>query len=273
MNATDAGAATARRAAAGAEPADGVAGEVNETIRQLSERKSVRSFTDRDIADADRQLIIDSALQAPTAGNQILYTILHVRDQAIKDELAVLCDNQPFIASAPLVLIFLADHRRWLDAYTLAGAVPRAPGPGDLLLAIADALIAAQNAVVAAHSLGIGSCYIGDILEQGESVSRLLELDRYTVPAAMLVFGYPTDQQRDRPKPRRFDARYVVQTDRYTPLPATEIREMFSEQSGQADYSFDAVLKAFCERKYNSSFSVEMNRSTAWYLERFAGRP
>ena len=49
---------------------------------------------------------------------------------------------------------------------TMKTANPRIPGVGDLLLATTDATIAAQNAVVATESLGIGSCYIGDILEQ-----------------------------------------------------------------------------------------------------------
>ena len=138
---------------------------MNPIIQALFNRKSVRAYLDRPIMPADRDLIIDAAIPAPTAGNQTLYTILDITDQALKDKLAVSCDNQPFIAKAPLVLIFLADCRKWLDCYRFANATPREPASGDFLLAASDALIAAQNAVVVASALGIGSCYIGDILE------------------------------------------------------------------------------------------------------------
>jgi hypothetical protein len=209
----------------------------------------------------------------------MLYTILDIRDQDIKNELAVSCDEQPFIAKAPMVLVFLADCRRWLDLYEAAGAVYRQPGPGDLLLAFADALIAAQNAVVAAESLGLGSCYIGDILENQETVVELLNLDKYTVPAAMLVFGYPTDKQKAVQKPRRFDRKYILMRDRYSRLPEADLRDMFETRldmpsSPQDEGSgFEEYIKAFCERKYMSDFAYEMTRSAEEYLKAFYRTP
>lgn len=244
---------------------------MNETLRQLRERKSVRVFTDRRIGQPEKEALLDSALQAPTAGNQILYTILDIQDQRTKDALAESCDHQPFIATAPLVLVFLADCRRWLDAYAQAGVQARKPGLGDLVLACEDALIAAQNTVVAAESLGIGSCYIGDILENRETVVELLGLDPYVFPVTMVVYGYPTDQQRERPKPRRFDKRYIVQTDRYRRLSPEELRDMFAETHPENSFDYDRFVAAFCARKYMSDFSREMNRSTEGYLEIFRG--
>ena len=57
--------------------------EMNETIRQLYERKSVRVFTDQPIDETDVQAILRAAAMAPTAGNQQLYTILRVTDPAL----------------------------------------------------------------------------------------------------------------------------------------------------------------------------------------------
>ena len=128
----------------------------------------------------------------------MLYSIIEIEDQALKDRLAVTCDDQPFIARAPWVLVFVADFQKWMDLFAACGCdelpgVPHGvtPGLGDLLMACNDAVIAAQNAVVAAESLGIGSCYIGDIMELGEEHAELLQLPRYTFPAAMLCFGRP----------------------------------------------------------------------------------
>ena len=169
----------------------------NEILQALSARKSVRVYTDEPVTEAEQDAILQAAFQAPTAGNQQLYTILNITDPALKARLADLCDHQPFIAKAPLVLVFLADCRRWLRAYHAAGITDaRTPGMGDLLLAMADTCIAAQNAVVAAESLGIGSCYIGDVIENAEQMRETLHLTEYVVPACMLVFGRPTDQQK-----------------------------------------------------------------------------
>ena len=74
---------------------------MNETIRQLKDRKSVRVYEDRPVEAEIKAAIIDAAIQAPTAGNMSLYTILDITDPAIKAALAESCDHQPFIATAP----------------------------------------------------------------------------------------------------------------------------------------------------------------------------
>lgn len=88
-----------------------------------------------------------------------------------------------------------------------------------MLLACEDAVIAAQNMVMAAHFLGLGSCYIGDILENKEQISSLLCLDHFVVPATLIVFGYPTKQAEERPKPKRPSREYLVRKNRYSSLP------------------------------------------------------
>ena len=238
------------------------------TTDQLLARTSVRVFEPRGVPDDVKATVLQCAFAAPTAGNQMMYTILDIQDPAIKQELARLCDNQPFIASAPWVLVFLADCRRWLDAYELAGCTPRPPGVGDLVLACEDAVIAAQNAVTAAYDLGLGSCYIGDILENREQVVELLGLDQWVFPATLVVFGYPTAQQKRRAKPKRFAPEYIVLTDRYRRLTPDEQRAMFAAR-GQ---DFATYIPGFCKRKYESAFSREMTRSVGEYLQSYALR-
>lgn len=191
------------------------------------------------------------------------------RTQRLKDTLAETCDHQPFISTAPVVLIFCADCLRWWDAYAEAGCDPRRPGPGDLMLAVNDAVIAAQNAVVAAESLGLGSCYIGDIMERYEEHRRLLGLPEWVFPACMLVMGYPTRQQRERKKAARFEQRFIVQENAYCRLEGTRLREMYRGHTGAQ--SFEDFLAAFCRRKYESDFSREMSRSVGQYLKDFQG--
>ncbi len=240
---------------------------MNEILDSLLKRKSVRVFTEKEISPEDREMILRCAAAAPTAGNQQLYTILDITDPALKKALSESCDHQPFIAEAKMVLIFLADCKKWYDAYLEAGCMPRAPGKGDLMLAVTDAAIAAQNAVCAAESLGIGSCYIGDIMENREEHRRLLKLPDWVFPAAMLVLGYPTQQQKQRKKPERVDMKYIVRQNRYDPLSGEELRGMLAPRAGEA--GFDKWVQAFHARKYDSGFAREMSRSVEEYLREY----
>ena len=236
-------------------------------IRLLHERKSVRAFTGEKIPKEHVRIIAEAAAHAPTAGNQQLYTIIRVTDPEKKHALSISCDHQPFIEEADLVLVFCADCLRWYRAYEEAGIEPRKPGEGDLMLAVCDALIAAQNAVTAAQALGIGSCYIGDIMENAEIQKEILGLPAFVFPAAMLVLGYPTDQQKERTKPRRLDLDFVLQENTYHEHTGEELRGMFEDRTGAMSY--DAWMKAFYDRKYNSDFAREMTRSVGKFLEEY----
>lgn len=240
---------------------------MNEVLRQLSERKSVRVFTDKQISAEDKRAILEATMQAPTAGNQQLYTILDITDQELKNKLSETCDNQPFIAKASMVFVFLADFQKWYDAFKEAGCEPRKPREGDMMLSICDTLIAAQNAVTAAHSLGIGSCYIGDIMELRETHRELLNLPDYVFPAAMVVFGYPTEQQIERKKPERAKLEYIVQENTYQKMDGETLRALFANKPGVQ--TFESWFGAFCNRKYHSDFSKEMSRSVKAYIEQF----
>lgn len=240
---------------------------MNPIIENLLNRKSVRVFENKPIPGDIKQEILLAAINAPTAGNQQLYTILDITDQTIKDRLAITCDNQPFIAKAPMVLLFCADAQKWYDVFSDCNCNPRKPGNGDLMLAVDDALIAAQNAVTAAWSFGVGSCYIGDIMEQCEEHKKLLNLPQYVFPAAMIVFGYPTQQQLDRPKPFRCEMKYIVHENGYHRMEGPELRQMLRRQP--ENQTFEDWCQAFCSRKYNSDFSKEMTRSIEVYLNVF----
>ena len=241
---------------------------MNEVIRQLHGRKSVRVYEDRPIEEAEKRAILEAAIQAPSAGNMALYTILDITDPEIKKRLSVSCDNQPFIATAPMVLIFCADYRRWYDTFCQHEEEVRKPDTGDLFLAMADAIIAAQNAVVAAQSLGIGSCYIGDITENCEYHRKLLSLPQYVTPAAMVCFGYPTEQQQRREKPARFTVEDMVHENGYDRRKAAAMPRMLRERQNLSEEELADWVRRFCKRKWNSEFSQEMSRScnaTVWF--------
>ena len=113
--------------------------------------------------------------------------------------------------------------------------------------------------------------YIGDILENCETVRELLDLPDFAVPVAMVVYGYPVKSQKDRKKPSRFDQEYIVFENQYHHLTPGEQLEMYrrrNEKAGKKEVDIYADIKAFCQRKY---ISLEMSRSVREYLKKFSG--
>ena len=251
---------------------------MNPTIELMNARCSTRAYSDEPVTAEEKQAILHTAMRAPTAGNMMLYSIIEIADQELKDRLAVTCDDQPFIAKAPWVLLFVADLQKWTDLFEFSrvseveGCEHReAPGPGDLLLACSDALIAAQNAVIAAESLGIGSCYIGDILEMGEEHARLLDLPPHTLPIAMLCFGRPKNVR----EPVGRQDKYVVMRDRYHRRTVDELRDW--SDTMELEYAPHGLApgianypQAIYKRKFTSDFMAEMNRSARWWMDRWS---
>ena len=83
----------------------------------------------------------------------------------------------------------------------------------------------------------------------------------------MLVFGYPTQSQKERIKPERVAMKHVVHENAYRTMEADELKEMFSIKAVARPY--EEWMQAFCTRKFNSDFSREMSRSVSEYLKDF----
>lgn len=249
----------------------------------LKNRMSLRKYADKPILKEHLDIILESAMRAPTAGNMMLYSIIAVKDEEKKKILSRTCDNQPFIASAPVVLIFLADMQRWFDYYNYCnvkeycskkGLEFNAPDEGDLMLAAADAVIAAQNAVVAGEALNIGSCYIGDIIENWEVHRDLLKLPEWVFPVAMLCMGYYPEGQKRIISPR-FDKEYIVFDEEYRRLSNEDFKDMFIERekrlSPENRYGAENLGQYMYARKTGADFSIEMTRSVREMLKNWRG--
>jgi nitroreductase len=256
---------------------------MNATLKTILQRRSVRRYRPRPIPRKQVDQILAAAMRAPTAGNMMLYSIIEVDDARLKQTLAGTCDNQAFIARAPLVLVFLADYCRWMDYYAASGissawcreqGLPlRTPGEGELLLACCDALIAAQTAVLAAESMGIGSCYIGDIMENFERHAELLALPRYVFPVAMLCFGYPADSATEKKAlSPRFPRESLYFHNRYHRRNGESLRNLFADRElsgyppGVANFG-----QHMYRRKFAAPFSIEMSRSVAAAIRHWSG--
>ncbi len=257
---------------------------MNETLSVILNRKSCREFLAEAVPEEAKADIITATLRAPTAGNLMLYSIIEVNEQAAKDTLAVSCDHHSFISRAPWVLLFLADYQRWLDYFEFCGTGDFArraglpvhnPAEGDLMLACCDALIAAHTAVIAAEYCGLGSCYIGDIMENYETHRDLFKLPRYTFPICLLCLGYPTEAQKARQPTDRFDREFIVFENSYRRLRGSEFEKMFEKVQAHAFKNSEELNGAVnvgqlvYRRKFTDGSTMEMNRSVKAILKQW----
>ena len=246
---------------------------MNNVMELLENRMSLRKYKGKEISEEDLNLILKGAMRAPTAGNMMLYSIIVVRDKETKEKLSKTCDNQRFIANSSVILIFLADLQRWFDFYKCSGVEEfckdnnmkfETPDEGDLMLGIEDAMIAAQNAAIAAESIGVGSCYIGDIVENYDVHRKILDFPDWAAPICMLCMGYYPDNYK-RIISNRFDKKYIVFNEHYKRLTDDELKDMFADSQKKVVKENIYKAKNFGQlmyaRKTGTEFSREMTRS------------
>ena len=256
---------------------------MNETVELIESRFSVRVFEKAPVPEETVRKLKELTLRAPSAGNMLLYTVLEVKDQGKKEKLARLCDNQIMIAHAPLVWLFLADNSKWERYFDLScsdkktGTARRKAGFGDLHLTMQDAIIAAENCAIAAQALGLGSCFIGDVIENGEEMAELFSLPKRAVPACLLIMGKPAQKKRKEDlTPRPSAESSVFMTDTYH---EQTLEELDRQYEGHKAYfgrmrripkgNLENTADYYYSRKYTAAFMDEMNRSLEFYLKRY----
>lgn len=254
---------------------------MRETETLIEKRTSTRAFEKREVEREVVDRLKELTLRAPTAGNMVYYTILEVKDQKKKKELADICDHQPMIERAPLVWLFLADNHKWEKYFKYSKSdekfdIPlRRAGLGDMHLCMQDAIIAAQNCVIAAEALGLGSCYVGDVIENYERLQKLFSLPAHAIPAALLIIGYSA-QKKKKIMPRPDITSSVFMEDEYAQVTYEALEDQyknslayFEENGTLPDGKAVTVADRYYSRKYTSDFMREMNRSAKVFIDRW----
>ncbi|GFN31716.1 oxygen-insensitive NADPH nitroreductase [Paenibacillus xylaniclasticus] len=173
---------------------------MNDTIRLLRAHRSIRKYKDDVVSDEHLQAIALAAQAAPTSSNIQAYSVVAVRDAKRRRVLAGLAGNQKHIEESPLFFVWLADLNKIRAAIQLHEETELQQNTELFLLATIDATLAAQNAVIAAESLGYGTVYIGGIRNNPQAVSELLELPPLVYPVFGLCVGVPDQEPDIRPR-------------------------------------------------------------------------
>ncbi|ORY71454.1 Nitroreductase [Pseudomassariella vexata] len=166
----------------------------NPTLATLLQHKSTRNFSAEHLEPGTLEIIVAAGQSAATSSNLQTWSVIAVEDPVRKDKAATLCGNQDFIRQSPLFLVFCAD----LNRLTNLSEKQQSAGEGlefteMFLMASIDASLAAQNASVAAESLGLGTCYVGAARNHSRELAELLQLPQRVIALFGLAVGKPDD--------------------------------------------------------------------------------
>ena len=207
-------------------------------IDLMLQHRSVRAYRPDPLPPGTLKTLIAAAQSAATSSNLQTWSVVAVEDAARRARLSEFAGGQKHIQQAPLFLVWLADLSRAERLGAAAGQEMAAlPYLESFLVSVIDAALAAQNATVAAESLGLGSVYIGAMRNHPEAVAAELSLPAGVVAVFGMCVGYEDAQRRPAlVKPR---------------LPQTVVLHHETYQTGdeQAEIAaYDDTLRAFQSR-------------------------
>jgi nitroreductase len=222
-------AALARRYGATLPPA----GPWNETIATLLDHRSVRGFLAEPVPPGTLETLIAAAQSAATSSNMQLWSAIAVTDPATRRVLAAIAGDQKHIEQCPLYIAFIADMSR-NERMSQAEQVTfeNLPYLETFMVACIDAALAAQNAVVAAESLGLRTVYIGAMRNDPARVHELLGLPQKAFVVFGLCVGYADPAAKNEVKPR-LPQSTVLHHERYDVAPEARDRPVYDAEMAQ----------------------------------------
>lgn len=225
---------------------------MNQVIETILNHRSIRKFEERALSQEQIETIVECAQAASTSSYIQAYSIIGIKKPEMKRRLAEIAGNQAYVESNGHLFIFCADLHRYeviaeLEDQDLTTSLQSTE---KFMVGVIDATLAAQNAVLAAESMGLGACYIGGIRNDLEAVCELLQIPNRVIPLFAVVVGYP-QQQPDR-KPR-LPLNHVYHEEIYQ-----QNSETYKSQIQAYDKTISAYYDERTNGKRNDTWSAQM---------------
>ncbi len=221
-------------------------------------RRSVRNFKDQEIPQDVIEELLDAANNAPSGGNIQPVSVILVQESEARKELATMVGEQPWVRNAPLSMIFCVDFlriKRWASMFETDFKGEKAFL--HFLIAYADLTCAAQNVVILSQSHGLGSVYIGTILDVIDRARKYFAMPEYVLPMMVLSIGYPKTVPKKVPKLKR---EVIAHREKYRELSDDQIKRAFEEKYG----SFEDNLENYLHRTYVEAVEAEKQQKPRW---------
>ena len=175
---------------------------MNKVIETILAHRSVRIFEDRPLSREQIETIVSCAQAGSTSSYVQAFSIIGVTDYEKKKQLAEIAGNQMYVADCGHLFVFCADLHRHevIGEMEKTDVIPSIESTEKFMVSVIDATIAAQNAALAAESMGLGICYIGGIRNDLNAVNEILDIPSRVIPLFGMVVGYPAKINQQKPR-------------------------------------------------------------------------
>jgi FMN reductase [NAD(P)H] len=245
--------------------------EDNPWIRQVLLRRTQRRYADRPVPESLVRLILAASFSASSKSDYQQATVIRIEDRGQRDRLAALIPDMPWIGNAPVFLVFLGDARRLerISRHPVANGALEG-----FFNAAVDAALALQTCVLAAETLGLGTCPISVLRKHVEAVGEILALPDKVFPVAGLCLGYPAQQgfvsMRLPPEATvhrdRYDDEAIAAVDAYDRR--RDARHSLKDRQKSPEVFGAAAFYGWSEDKARQAMSPEGAGFAAWLAKR-----
>jgi nitroreductase len=235
-----------------------------DTMETIRKHRSIRKYKNKAIPKEILDQILEAAIRTSTTGNMQVYSIIVTQDEERKKQLHKLHFGQDMVLQAPLLLTFNADFNRFNKWCRQRNAEPGYDNFLSFFTGAIDALIAAQNATLAAESFGLGVCYLGTTTYQAGKLADFFNLPGGVVPVTTLVVGYPDENPE---LTDRLPASAVVHYEEYQDYSAEDIDRIYAEKEAMEftkklieENGVENLAQIFTEKRYPKQMNVDFSR-------------
>jgi FMN reductase [NAD(P)H] len=160
-------------------------------LRQVLMRRTHRRYAERPVPGNLLRLLIAAAFSASSKSDFQQASVIQVKDPSVRQRLAALIPDMPWIRTAPVFLVFCGDAHRLERIAELRGHRVENGRLEGFFNATVDAALALQTFILAAETVGLGCCPISVIRNHADAVAAILQLPEKVFPVAGLCLGYP----------------------------------------------------------------------------------
>lgn len=240
---------------------------MNEVITTILNHRSIRHFEDKPLTDEQIKTIVSCAQAASTSSFIQAYSIIGIKDPAKKKKLAELVGNQPYVENNGHLFVFCADlHRHMLiGEWEQKDVIPSIESTEKFMVALIDASLAAQNAAIAAESMGLGICYIGGIRNNLDEVKKLLKTPERVVPLFGMTVGYPVKINDLKP---RLPLEHVYHEEEYEQN-AEDYLQQLTEYDQMISVYYDERTGGKRKDRWTEQMANMLEKQTRMYMKDF----
>jgi len=202
----------------------------NPALEFVFQRRSIRKFKQKPVPRKLVNRIVDAGQRAPTACGMQSYSFILITDQKLKEEMFKAIGKQKCMEEAPIWILVCADMARQLKLFELLGIKTKMGPLSKFVPAIVDAALVAENMVIAAEMLRLGSVYVGSVWEAMKKIADFLGLPENVCPVVLVCLGYPDESPPLRP---RWPREAVLHENRYKMPSKTLMKDYYEKANKQ----------------------------------------